>query len=52
LGGFSSELQQLAAGPGQRLFLVTDTDMLNRGQRGLQWFQNCGMPKALLSKGD
>jgi hypothetical protein len=32
LGGFSPELQQLAADPAERLFLVTDTDMLNRGR--------------------
>ena len=30
LGGFSPELSQLAADPAERLFLVTDTDMLNR----------------------
>jgi AAA+ ATPase superfamily predicted ATPase len=30
LGGFSPELQQLAVDPAERLFLVTDTDMLNR----------------------
>jgi hypothetical protein len=30
LGGFSPELQQLAADPAERLYLVTDTDMLNR----------------------
>jgi AAA+ ATPase superfamily predicted ATPase len=31
LGGFSPELLQLAADPAERLFLVTDTDMLTRG---------------------
>jgi AAA+ ATPase superfamily predicted ATPase len=30
LGGFSPELRQLAADPTERLFLITDTDMLNR----------------------
>jgi uncharacterized protein len=29
LGGFSPELLQLAADPAERLYLVTDTDMLN-----------------------
>ena len=29
LGGFSPELQQLAADTAERLFLVTDTDLLN-----------------------
>jgi hypothetical protein len=29
LGGFSPELQKLAADPAERLFLVEDTDMLN-----------------------
>lgn len=29
LGGFSSELQQLAADPAERLFLLRDTDLLN-----------------------
>ena len=30
LGGFSAELEQFAADPAERLYLVTDTDMLNR----------------------
>jgi hypothetical protein len=30
LGGFSPEILQLAADPSEWLFLVTDTDMLNR----------------------
>jgi len=30
VGGFSPELLQLAADPAERLYLVTDTDMLNR----------------------
>jgi hypothetical protein len=30
LGGFSPELQQLATDPAERLFLVTDTDILDR----------------------
>jgi hypothetical protein len=29
LGGFTSELQQLAADPAERLFLVTHTDMFD-----------------------
>jgi hypothetical protein len=29
LGGFSPELQQLAADPAERLYLVTNADMLN-----------------------
>ncbi len=29
LGGFSPELRQFAADPAERLFLVTDTDMLS-----------------------
>ena len=29
-GGFSTELRQLAADPAERLFLVADTDLLNR----------------------
>jgi hypothetical protein len=29
LGGFSPELQQLAANPAEQLFLVTNKDMLN-----------------------
>ena len=32
LGGFSPELRQLAADPAERLFLVTDTDMLSRNR--------------------
>jgi hypothetical protein len=30
LGGFSPELQQLAGDPAERLFLITETDMLIR----------------------
>jgi hypothetical protein len=30
LGGFSSELLQLAADPAERLYLVADLDMLGR----------------------
>jgi hypothetical protein len=29
LGGFSPELQQLAAVPAERLYLIANTDMLN-----------------------
>lgn len=32
LGGFSSEFQRLAADPAERLFLVKDKDMFDRGQ--------------------
>jgi hypothetical protein len=30
MGGFSSELQQLAADPAERLYLVAELDMLGR----------------------